>query len=242
MKKAVIFDFDGTLTELTLDFDFLRKETEEIARRYGAGRDLEKVKDHYIVEMIYKVERALGPAGAAFREEAFARLGEMELAASAGKGVYPFTREVLSELKGRGVGIGIITRSCIAVLRAVFPDMDSYVDAVVTREDTQYPKPHPDHVREALKRLHLGPAQAIVVGDHPTDIMAGKALGMETVGVLTGRTGREAFEEEGATHVLDDVRGLLKLDSLTPCTPSTSHKLPEFFRIIGLSTKEEVNH
>jgi phosphoglycolate phosphatase len=166
--------------------------------------------------MIYKVERALGPAGKAFREEAFARLRDVELAASMGKNVYHFTREVLSRLKARGLKIGIITRTCTDVLRAVFPDMDSYVDAFVTREHTNNAKPHPDHVREILKRLHLSPTDAIVVGDHPTDIMAGKALGMETAGVLTGRTGREAFEKEGATHVLQDVRGLLVLDALTP--------------------------
>jgi phosphoglycolate phosphatase len=219
MKKAVIFDFDGTLTELTLDFDLLREETEEIARKYGAGKDLSGVKDHYIVEMIYKVEGLLGPAGAGFREEAFARLRDMELEASLGKDLYPFTREVLSGLKAGGVRIGIITRSCIEVLRAVFPDMENFVDAVVTREDTQRPKPHPDHVREALKRLNVDASEAIVVGDHPTDIMAGRALGMETAGVLTGRTKREAFEKEGATHVLSDVRGLLELDNLKPPTP-----------------------
>lgn len=32
--RAVIFDFDGTLTPLTLDFSLLRSRVEEMAREY----------------------------------------------------------------------------------------------------------------------------------------------------------------------------------------------------------------
>jgi phosphoglycolate phosphatase-like HAD superfamily hydrolase len=44
-----------------------------------------------------------------------------------------------------------------------------------------------------------------MVGDHPTDIQAGRQAGMKTIGVLTGRTQREGFEKAGADYILDNV-------------------------------------
>jgi phosphoglycolate phosphatase len=209
MRKAVIFDFDGTLTELTLNFDSLRVETERIARKYVAQGVIQGLRDQYIVEMIFAIEEMLGDRGRAFMEEAFARLRDLEVAAAEGKDLFPFTRDVLTTLRTMGLKIAVITRTCLDVLKTVFPDMGEYAEAVVTREQTRDLKPHPGQVREALALLQVSPSEAIVVGDHPTDIAAGKALGMETAGVLSGRTSREAFADAGASYVLDDIRGLL---------------------------------
>jgi phosphoglycolate phosphatase-like HAD superfamily hydrolase len=45
----------------------------------------------------------------------------------------------------------------------------------------------------------------MMVGDHIIDIQAGKRVGMKTIGVLTGRTKKEEFENAGADCVLRDV-------------------------------------
>jgi len=42
----------------------------------------------------------------------------------------------------------------------------------------------------------------IMVGDHPLDIQTGKRVGARTIGVLTGRTKREEFEQAGADFIL----------------------------------------
>ena len=63
-----------------------------------------------------------------------------------------------------------------------------------------------------MKALYVSGAETVIVGDHTIDIRAGKAVGMKTIGVLTGRTKREDFEEAGADYVLDaapDISGLL---------------------------------
>jgi phosphoglycolate phosphatase len=211
--KGIIFDFDGTLTELTLDFDLLRAEIEAIARRYVADDVILSLKNHYILEMIDGIEKILDGKDTRFKEEACIRLRDLEVEASKGKDVYPYTRNVLQRLKDRDISVGIITRSCMDVLRTVFPDIDSYTDSIVTREDTKYVKPNPLHVIEVLRCLRLEPDDVILVGDHPTDIIAGRALGMRTVGVLTGRTARDSLEKVQATHIFDDIRGVLTLSS-----------------------------
>ncbi|OPY75639.1 MAG: Pyrophosphatase PpaX [Syntrophorhabdus sp. PtaU1.Bin058] len=209
MFRGIIFDFDGTLTPLTLNFDLLRAEIEAIARRYVADDVILSLRDQYILEMINEIEATLDGKEGRFREEAYARLRELEVEASKGKDVYPYTREVLQGLKNRGISIGIITRNCIDALRTAFPDIGRYADSIVTREDTKYVKPNPIHVAEVLRVFRLEPYDVIMVGDHPTDIIAGRALNMRTVGVLTGRTTRDGFEKVQATFIFDDIRGIL---------------------------------
>jgi len=90
----------------------------------------------------------------------------------------------------------------------VFPDIRQYVQAIGPRHDVKQVIPHPAHATEALRLLDLLPEEAILVGDHPTDILGGQVVGMKTAGVLAGRTSREAFEEAGATYIIEDIRGI----------------------------------
>jgi phosphoglycolate phosphatase len=134
------------------------------------------------------------------------RLRELEMEASRGKDVYSYTRDVLRRLREKGIKIGVITRSHVDVLKLVFPDIASYVETIVTRDEVREVKPHPNHGSEVLRLLGITPEEAILVGDHPTDVLAGRSVGMKTAGVLSGRTTREGFEEVGATYVLQDIR------------------------------------
>lgn len=209
--RAVIFDFDGTLTELTLDFRILREEIVKVALGYVDPSLIKEFEGQYIIEMIQEIQARSEERGAAFKAEAYRRLRDLEVEEARGKDVYPYTREVLAQLKGRGARTGIVTRSCIEVLNEVFPDMAVYVDAVVTRDDIDRVKPHPSHAEAVLTLLGAPAESAMLVGDHPTDILTGKAINMVTVGVLTGRTRREQFVDAGATYVFDDIRDVLSL-------------------------------
>ena len=207
MIEACLFDFDGTLTELTLDFSDLRGEVEKIALKYVADSLVRGLGDLYIVEMIYAIENHLGSLGKLFREEAFIRLRDLEVEGAQGKAVYPYVRKVLRALRKKGILIGIMTRNCRAAIGRVFPDMLAYVDAVATREDVAVVKPDPGHVMAILDLLGgIDPSKAFLVGDHPTDISAGKRAGLLTVGVLTGRTERPALEQAGASFIASDIR------------------------------------
>jgi len=100
------------------------------------------------------------------------------------------------------------------VLKTVFPDIFDYIDNIVTRDDIKHVKPHVDHVNKILKMMDIPGENTLTVGDHPTDIMAGKAAGTYTAGVLTGRTLKDAFEGVGATYVLNDISEILMLETL----------------------------
>ena len=211
MIKAVIFDFDGTLAPLSLNFDHMRVEIEEIAAHYVSPEEISELRSLYTLELIYTIEARLKERGTRFRSEAFERLCALEVQALQGNDPFPYTRDVLGALRGRGMMLGIITRNCLKAVKTVFPDIGRCVDAIVTRDDTDLVKPNPAHVEIVLSRLGVQPDEAILVGDHPTDIIAGIAAKTRTVGVLAGRTQKERFAETGADHIVADIRAVIDL-------------------------------
>jgi phosphoglycolate phosphatase len=214
MIEAVVFDFDGTLTELRLNFQQVRGEILKVLAQYVPAEKLEEKTSPFIIEMIHELSQECEPGNAqALVQDGFRRLVELECEAARGRDVFPFTREILGWLKGRDIRIAITTRNCLEALELAFEDLPNYIDAVVTRDDTRMVKPHPEQIERALAKLGVPPEKALMVGDHPTDIVAGKACGAKTVGVLTGGAREEAFELAGADYVAPDIRSLRKIVS-----------------------------
>jgi len=75
-----------------------------------------------------------------------------------------------------------------------------------------------DLVRNAIERargLGFVGDDIYVVGDTPSDIIAGIAAGIKTIGVTTGTYDRQALEAAGATAVLSDLTDIEAFDSVT---------------------------
>jgi HAD superfamily hydrolase (TIGR01509 family) len=63
--------------------------------------------------------------------------------------------------------------------------LSRYFDAVVTGDDVQLPKPHPDIYLRAAELLRVAAGECIVFEDSPTGVAAALAAGMRVVGVAT---------------------------------------------------------
>jgi HAD superfamily hydrolase (TIGR01509 family) len=72
-------------------------------------------------------------------------------------------------------------------------------------------KPAPDPILAALAALHCAPAHALVVGDTPADILAGKAAGTKTCAVTYGFGKREALLPCAPDYVIDSFGELVDL-------------------------------
>jgi phosphoglycolate phosphatase len=70
-------------------------------------------------------------------------------------------------------------------------------------------KPAPDTVLAALAALHCIPSQALMVGDTPADMLAGKAAGVRTCAVTYGFGSREALSCCAPDSVIDSFGELL---------------------------------
>jgi phosphoglycolate phosphatase len=115
------------------------------------------------------------------------------------------------------VKIGVITRNCDGAVRTVCAHIESLCDAFLSRDSVERVKPDPHHLLTLLDKLGVSVQDAIMVGDHLMDILAGKRVGMRTVGVLTGRTTRDEFLGAGADYVLEHASQLTTLvEKLNP--------------------------
>jgi phosphoglycolate phosphatase len=209
----VIFDFDGTLAVLNIDFSLMRRRIFDLIRRYGLRE--EAVQEKYLLEIIdegYQILWEKSPSHAeAFYQESHQILHEVEMRAAEDGKLIPGIEETLKSLMKRGMKVGIITRNCEDAVRKVFPNIDDFCDVFVSRNSVKKVKPHPDHLTYVMESLKISGQEAVMVGDHIIDIQAGKRVGMKTIGVLTGRIKKEEFEKAGADSILREATGIFKL-------------------------------
>ena len=210
--EAVIFDYDGTLVRLNIDFDALRREVENSLIGYGV--DPGRLQGGYILEMIDQGSTLISkenPSEAkSFYHEAHKLVRDHELMAAGNGEMLPGVTNTLIKLTEGGIKVGIITRNCKEAVRLGFPHIERFCDVFIPRDDIARVKPHPDHLATALKKLGvIHSKDCLMVGDHTLDIKAGRQMNMKTAGVLTGKTTRLQFMEAGADLILDDVTKIL---------------------------------
>ncbi len=181
-----IFDLDGTLIELNLDFDAIRRAT--------------GVRGRYILESILELDEES-------RREKLEVLKGFEVRAASTAKLMPYAREVLRLLDDMGFRKGIVTRNCRESVDIVIDRFGLEVDFVVTRDDAK-PKPSPEPILLALKLAKSSPSKAVVVGDYRFDIEAGRRAGTKTALLLNERNAEFAHL---ADYVLRSLREIEKL-------------------------------
>jgi len=205
--RAVVFDFDGTLAHLNIDFMEMRRDILDLAATFGISE--EGMERLFVLEMITEIRDRIGRTNSrqagAFSVRALGLVSDRELAGAVNSRLFPGVKEMFVELKRRGIKTGILTRNCIEAVTVIFPDVRSYCDAVVTRDDTSRVKPDPEHIHIVLRRLNEEARLAAMVGDHPMDILVGKGVGAFAIGVLTGYSNIEDLKGAGAEMILERV-------------------------------------
>jgi phosphoglycolate phosphatase len=211
--KAVILDFDGTLAVLNIDFAPIREEILNLIEGYGVAR--ESLREKYLLETIDECYSILlkrkRHTAERFREKAHQILVERELAAASTSRLLPGVESMLRKLKEAGLKVGIVTRNCDRAVRRIVPHIESLCDIFLSRDSVKRVKPDPYHLAAIFDKMKVSGRHGMMVGDHPMDILAGKRVGMRTVGVLTGRATRDELLETGADHVLESASQVISL-------------------------------
>ncbi len=214
---AVLFDFDGTLVHSEIDFGRMRREVLALAAAEGLDPDGLGCGD--VLSLIAEIAAQLQSTDA-FRGRAEAALTEIEMEACAEARVDDAAIETLKWLRTGGIRVGIVTRNCRRAVEHLLSRFPLHHEVLLTRGETPRVKPDPIHLHLALERLGVPPAAAVMVGDHPMDIQAGRAAGMGTLGILSRGESRERspdyFAEvapDGVIRCLSELRAWIKLDS-----------------------------
>jgi phosphoglycolate phosphatase len=216
--RAVVFDFDGTLAELTIDFARMRSDLMDLIRQ--EGMDPKDWSGLYALELMETAAATLAKRApekaSSFLRRARDVITGIELEAAHRSALWSDTRPLLDRLRTGGIRTALITRNCRAAVRILFPDAHAYLDSILSRDETPRVKPDPEHLLAALRRLDVSPSLSLMVGDHPMDMTLGKAVGARSVGVLTGAAVADALRRSGADHILARASQLPDLLGLPP--------------------------
>lgn len=86
---------------------------------------------------------------------------------------------LISWLKGKGLKVGVATNSIRATSTAMlqFARILDQLDCLVTNEDVELAKPHPDLYLKACQSMGVSPARSLVVEDNPVGVESAIAAG-----------------------------------------------------------------
>jgi HAD superfamily hydrolase (TIGR01509 family) len=196
MLKAVFFDMDGTITRPYLDFPALRALV-------GVPDGL-PIMAHI---------QSLDPDAQA-RAEGILAQAEYEAATQAE--LNPGARELLGQLRARGLQVVIITNNHRRAMEHIVSRLGLQPDLTLSREDATA-KPAPDLLQRALELLQL-PTEAVVsVGDGRFDQLASAAAGIRYVHLAHDGT---PLPGVATIHSLPELWPELGLEP--PATPETA--------------------
>jgi beta-phosphoglucomutase-like phosphatase (HAD superfamily) len=182
---TLIFDFDGTLFHLPVDYGVVRRDL-ALAPGVKVGPSLQRFIDDG-------------------DEASLAVVTRHEVAAVA---TGSFTKGAPDCLTG-GNDVAIVTRNSREAVRAALgPLADTIV--IVGREDVRRLKPDPDGVLLAMEKLGADPAGTALIGDTFHDVEAARAAGVHSVVVHNPLLD---YAPDGADLYLDDLRQVV--DQLT---------------------------
>lgn len=92
-------------------------------------------------------------------------------------------REILAELRGRRIPTAIATssRNAHASAHLGTAGLIDMFDTIVTRDDVENPKPHPEPYLLAARRLGVEPLHCLALEDSHMGVRAASAAGMQTI-------------------------------------------------------------
>ncbi len=123
----------------------------------------------------------------------------------------------LRKLSENGLKLGIVTSTPqvnlfekMEVLTRA--NLSTLFEIVITGDEVANKKPAPDSLLLCADKLNVIPSRCIYVGDMKSDIEAGKAAGMGTIGVLSGFENQQMLESIKPDAIIMSVA---ELDNLT---------------------------
>lgn len=134
---------------------------------------------------------------------AFERIEQLEIDDVAGVVALPGVHDALAALAGAPVAVATSATRELARVRLAAAGIG--IREVVTFDDVERGKPHPDPFLLAAQRLGVDPADCLVCEDAPSGIAAAKAAGCSVLAVTTSAPVSELTEADVVVRSLADV-------------------------------------
>lgn len=205
MKKAAIFDLDGTLLNTLTD---LAVSCNHALALYGYPTHETEDYKLFVGNGVYNLVKRMLPESAQ-DEETRAKIKAAFDTYYAEHTVdytkpYDGVEEMLRKLKAQGLKMIVISNKAhnfvVQLIESIFPDV---FDVILGQRDDVPKKPDPAAVFEALEKVEVKSEDSLYVGDSGVDMQTGKNGGCFTIGVSWGFRSVEELLANGADALLD---------------------------------------
>ena len=213
--KAVVFDLDGTLASVNIDYRAVRADVRDFLIKRGLPASVLPINES-IFEMLKKTEIFMKNNGKSektmteTRQKALAIAEKYELEAAKTTGLLPGVLETLKALKKMDLKIGLCTingeKSTSYILKRF--GITEFFDAVAPRDRVKYVKPNTEHLEATLEALGVNPEETMVVGDSHIDMKCAKELTAIAVGLPTGVSSPKELISSGANYFITSITDL----------------------------------
>jgi HAD superfamily hydrolase (TIGR01509 family) len=224
---AVIFDLDGVLADSE---PWWNQIDAKLLAEYGVSyrgeyhRNVLGVSYRLAVEF-YKNAFHIS----ASVEELMQRRGEIATDFFANRvDLFPFAKTTLAQLREMKLPLAVATSSVSVSARPLLDrtGIRSLFSVVITGDEVQQGKPHPDIYLRAAKKLGISPEACLVIEDSLAGIAAGKAANMRVAAIPDRRFVDPREYEKEANYVLGSLSEIPILVRRVNAAASKEHALP----------------
>lgn len=204
MIKAILFDIDGVLvdsSEANISF-------KQMLFKKAGYDDFDKELHNSFHKPLRQVIEEVLRSKNTYSDEEVQRIFELALDPSIREvDKFKFSPDLIKILENlhKKYTLGIVTSRIRYGVDEIFKlqPIEKYFDVVVSFDDVDNYKPHPEPLEKALVKLNLQPDEAIYIGDSDTDILAAHAIGMPSIHLTDAR-------HENAHHQIADFSEVLE--------------------------------
>ncbi|MBQ9155914.1 MAG: HAD hydrolase-like protein [Eubacterium sp.] len=208
MRKHILFDLDGTLTDPMVG---ITSSVQYALSRFGIEVKYLKELIPFIgppltesFEKYYGLSHDQALRAVDYYREYFSPTGIYE------NEIYPGVREMLERLSDAGYQLYLASSKPTVYVERILKyfDIEGFFDYVGGSELDGTRVQKQDVVAHVLWKCGIPAADAIMVGDRRHDVEGARACGVLSVGVLFGYGSEDELKKAGASHIVASVKEL----------------------------------
>ncbi len=212
-RRAVIFDFEGTLVDFQWRLAPAEAELRAAFAAFGFD-DEEFARGNYARMWNAAVDR-LAPQGgiAELRAALFPIYDRWDADALTRWAPRPGATALLERLAGAGVRAGMVSNVGGAALDAALQrfGLARCLSPVLSRDQITHMKPRPEGILRVIEHWCSPPEQVLFVGDSMADVLGARAAGLAVAIIRGGECGEADFAAAPPDHWVSDLAELGEL-------------------------------
>ncbi len=213
MKKAIIFDLDGTLLDTLTD---IMESVNNVLNKYNFPTHEMQAYKYFIGNGIEVLTRKAFPkdiSESEFRNYFQEVKQEYELRQTLRTQPYKGIEEMLIKLLDKGISISILSNKpdefAKPTVKHFFPNIK--FDIVYGSRIGVERKPSPNAVFEILEKLRLKKEECYFVGDTAIDMQTAVNAGVDGIGVSWGFRTIKELQDNGSKYIINSPIEIFKL-------------------------------